>query len=94
MIRLVIILLMSVIGGDNLILISFLNWIANLLHGTNFDLSSIQVAWDVLTEAIGFIGYFIPLGPVVVIVSFIAATYAWRLLVSIFKLLWSIIPLL
>lgn len=94
MIRLVIIQLMSVIGGDNLILISFLNWIANLLHGTNFDLSSIQVAWDVLTEAIGFIGYFIPLGPVVVIVSFIAATYAWRLLVSIFKLLWSIIPLL
>lgn len=94
MIRLVIILLMSVIGGDNLILISFLNWIANLLHGTDFDLSSIQVAWDVLTEAIGFIGYFIPLGPVVVIVSFIAATYAWRLLVSIFKLLWSIIPLL
>lgn len=94
MIRLVIIQLMSVIGGDNLILISFLNWIANLLHGTNFDLSSIQVAWDVLTEAIGFIGYFIPLGPVVVIVSFIATTYAWRLLVSIFKLLWSIIPLL
>lgn len=94
MIRLVIIQLMSVIGGDNLILISFLNWIANLLHGTNFDLSSIQVAWDVLIEAIGFIGYFIPLGPVVVIVSFIAATYAWRLLVSIFKLLWSIIPLL
>lgn len=94
MILLVIIQLMSVIGGDNLILISFLNWIANLLHGTNFDLSSIQVAWDVLTEAIGFIGYFIPLGPVVFIVSFIAATYAWRLLVSIFKLLWSIIPLL
>lgn len=94
MIRLVIIQLMSVIGGDNLILISFLNWIANLLHGTNFDLSSIQVAWDVLTEAIGFIGYFIPLGPVVVIVSFIAATYAWRLLVSFFKLLWSVIPLL
>lgn len=94
MIRLVIIQLMSVIGGDNLILISFLNWIANLLHGTNFDLSSILVAWDVLTEAIGFIGYFIPLGPVVVIVSFLAATYAWRLLVSIFKLLWSIIPLL
>lgn len=94
MIRLVIIQLMSVIGGDNLILISFLNWIANLLHGTNFDLSSIQVAWDVLTEAIGFIGYFIPLGPVVVIVSFLAATYAWRLLVSFFKLLWSVIPLL
>lgn len=94
MIRTAIIPLMSVIGGDNLIIITFLNWIANLLHGTNFDLSSIQVAWDVLTEAIGFIGYFIPLGPVVVIVSFLAATYAWRLLVSIFKLLWSIIPLL
>ena len=94
MIRMVIIPLMSVIGGDNLIVITFLNWIANLLHGTNFDLSSIQVAWDILTETIGFIGYFIPLGPVVVIVSFIAATYAWRLLVSVLKLLWSIIPLL
>ena len=89
-----IILLMSVIGGDLMIIITFLNWIANLLHGTNFDLSSIQVAWDVLTEAVGFIGYFIPLGPVVVIVSFLAATYAWRLLVSFFKLLWSVIPLL
>lgn len=77
-----------------MLIITFINWIANLLHGTNFDLSSFQVAWDVLTEAIGFIGYFIPLGPVVVIVSFIGATYAWRLLVSFFKLLWSIIPML
>lgn len=64
-----------------------------MLHGTNFDLSSIHVAWDILTEALGFIGYFIPLGPVVVIITFIASTYVWRLLVSIFKLLWSVIPM-
>ncbi len=77
-----------------MIVITFLAWIANFLHGTNFDLTSLKVSWDILTETIGFIGYFIPLGPVVVIVSFIAATYAWRLLVSVLKLLWSIIPLL
>lgn len=64
-----------------------------MLHGTNFDLSSIQVAWDILTEALVFIGYFIPLGPVVVIITFIVGTYAWRLLVSILKLLWSVIPM-
>lgn len=77
-----------------MIVITFLNWIGNLLHGTNFDLTSIQVAWDIFTEAIGFIGYFIPLGPVVVIITFLVGTYVWRLLVSILKLLWSIIPIL
>lgn len=77
-----------------MIVITFLNWIANMLHGTNFDLSSIQVAWDIFTEALGFIGYFIPLGPVVVIFTFLVGTYVWRLLVSILKLLWSIIPIL
>ena len=76
-----------------MIVITFLNWIGNMLHGTNFDLSSIQVAWDILTEALGFIGYFIPLGPVVVIITFLVGTYAWRLLVSILKLLWSVIPM-
>lgn len=77
-----------------MIVITFLNWIGNMLHGTNFDLSSIQVAWDIFTESIGFIGYFIPLGPVVVIITFLVGTYVWRLLVSVLKLLWSIIPIL
>ncbi len=77
-----------------MIVITFINWVANLLYGTQFDISSIKTSFDVLTEAIGFIGYFIPMGPVIVILTFILATYAYRLAVSILKLLWSIIPLL
>ena len=68
-----------------MIVITFLNWVANLLHGTQFD---------ILTEAIGFIGYFIPMGPVIVILGFLIGTYVYRLIVSVLKLLWSIIPLL
>lgn len=75
-----------------MLLITFINWISNLLHGTNFDISSLQASWDVITEAIGFIGYFIPLGPVVVCLTFVFSTYAFRLLVSVIKLLWSLIP--
>lgn len=44
-----------------MIVITFLNWVANLLHGTQFDISSITTSFDILTEAIGFIGYFIPI---------------------------------
>ena len=44
-----------------MIVITFLNWVANLLHGTQFDISSITTSFDILTEAIGFIGYFIPM---------------------------------
>lgn len=41
-----------------------------------------------------FIGYFIPMGPVIVILGFLIGTYVYRLIVSVLKLLWSIIPLL
>ena len=67
---------------------------ASLLYGTQLDMSSIVMSFDILTEAIGFIGYFIPMGPVVVIITVLIATYGYRLVVSILKLLWSIIPLL
>ncbi len=77
-----------------MIVISFLNWVASLLYGTQFDISSITTSLDILSEAIGFIGYFIPMGPVIVILTFLIATYAYRLIVSVLKLLWSIIPLL
>ena len=56
-----------------MIVITFLNWVANLLHGTQFDISSITTSFDILTEAIGFIGYFIPMGPVIVILGFLIA---------------------
>lgn len=75
-----------------MLIITLINWISNLLHGTNFDLSSLQASWDVITEAIGFIGYFIPLGPVVVCLTFVFATYAFRLLVSSINLLKYLIP--
>ena len=77
-----------------MIVISFLNWVASLLYGTQFDISSITTSLDILSEAIGFIGYFIPMGPVIVILTFLISTYAYRLIVSVLKLLWSIIPLL
>lgn len=77
-----------------MIVITFLNWVANLLHGTQFDISSITTSFDILTEAISFIGYFIPMGPVIVILGFLIGTYVYRLIVSVLKLLWSIIPLL
>ncbi len=77
-----------------MIVITFLNWVASLLYGTQLDMSSIVMSFDILTEAIGFIGYFIPMGPVVVIITVLIATYGYRLVVSILKLLWSIIPLL
>lgn len=77
-----------------MIVISFLNWVASLLYGTQFDISSITTSLDILSEAISFIGYFIPMGPVIVILTFLIATYAYRLIVSVLKLLWSIIPLL
>ncbi len=77
-----------------MIVITFLNWVASLLYGTQLDMSSIVMSFDILTEAIGFIGYFIPMGPVVVIITVLIATYGYRLVVSVLKLLWSIIPLL
>lgn len=77
-----------------MIVITFLNWVASLLYGTQLDMSSIVMSFDILTEAIGFIGYFIPMGPVVVIITVLIATYGYRLVVSFLKLLWSIIPLL
>ena len=77
-----------------MLVITFINWVASLLHGTQFDISAITQSFDILTESIGFIGYFIPMGPVIVILTFLIGTYAWRLTVSLLKLLWSIIPLL
>ena len=77
-----------------MIVITFLNWVSSLLYGTQLDMSSIVMSFDILTEAIGFIGYFIPMGPVVVIFTVLNLTYSYRLIVSVLKLLWSIIPLL
>lgn len=77
-----------------MIVITFLNWVASLLYGTQLDMSSIVMSFDILTEAIGFIGYFIPMGPVVVIFTVLNLTYAYRLVVSLLRVLWSIIPLL
>ena len=77
-----------------MIVITFLNWVANLLHGTQFDISSITTSFDILTEAIGLIAYFIPMGTVIVIIGFLIGTYIYKLIVSVLKLLWSIIPLL
>lgn len=77
-----------------MIVITFLNWVASLLYGTQLDMSSIVMSFDILTEAIGFIGYFIPIGPIVVIITVLNFSYAYRLVVSLLKLLWSIIPLL
>lgn len=77
-----------------MIVITFLNWVANLLHGTQLDFSSIVMSLDILTEAIGFIGYFIPMGPILVIITVLNISYTYRLVVSFLKLLWSIIPLL
>ena len=77
-----------------MIVITFLNWVASLLYCTQLDMSSIVMSFDILTEAIGFIGYFIPMGPVLVIFTVLNLTYAYRLVVSLLRVLWSIIPLL
>ncbi|MGN0532746.1 MAG: hypothetical protein ACI4IK_00125 [Eubacterium sp.] len=77
-----------------MLIISFINWVASLLYGTNLDFSSILDSFDILTEVIGFIGYFIPMGPLLVCFGIIVSTYAYRLVVSVLKLLWSILPIL
>ena len=78
-----------------MIVITFLNWVASLLYGTQLDMSSIVMSFDILTEAIGFIGYFIPMGPVVVIFTVLNLTYCSHLLIfenSLFHITGQMLP--
>ncbi|MFR2052122.1 MAG: hypothetical protein ACLS3L_00650 [Eubacterium sp.] len=77
-----------------MIIIQFINYICQMFEGTNITLTDLYQGFDVLKEAIGFISFFIPMQPIITCVGIIVASYSWRLFVSLFKMLWSVIPLL
>lgn len=77
-----------------MIIIQLINYIAQMFEGTNITLTDLYQGFDILKEAVGFISFFIPMQPIITCFGIIVATYTWRLVVSFFKMLWSVIPLL
>lgn len=77
-----------------MLIIQFINYIAQIFEGTNIDLTAVMQGFDTLGEVIGFISFFIPMQPVITCIGIVIASYGWRLLVSFFKMLWSVIPFL
>lgn len=77
-----------------MLIIQLISYIAQVFEGTNITLTDLYQGFDILKEAVGFISFFIPMQPIITCFGIIAATYVWRLAVSFFKMLWSVIPLL
>lgn len=77
-----------------MLIIQLINFIVQVFEGTHIDVAAILQGFDVLGEAVGFISFFIPMQPILTCFGIIVLTYVWRLVVSFFKMLWSVIPLL
>lgn len=77
-----------------MLIIQLINYICQIFEGTNITFTDIYQGFDILKEAICFISFFIPMQPIITCFGIVCLTYVWRLAVSFFKMLWSVIPLL
>lgn len=77
-----------------MVVIDFIIWAAGFFAGTDFTLDVPAEFWDTLNNIFAFIGYFIPLGTVKAIFLISLALMSVRIMISTFKTLWAIIPIL
>lgn len=76
-----------------MVIIQFIYWFSNLLHGTNFSLSVPDEFWSTIQSVISFVAYFIPLQPIITIIELSLALMAVRVLISILITLWRVLPI-
>lgn len=78
-----------------MVIINFLWWIYSLLKGSNIDVVLPgSDFWELLNNIMGFIGLILPLGTVKAIVTVVISLATFRVIISLLKTLWAIIPLI
>ncbi len=78
-----------------MIIINLLWWVYSLLQGSNIDV--ILPGSDFLelfSNIMSFIGLVLPLGTVKAIIIVVISLASFRVIISLFKTLWAIIPLI
>ena len=76
-----------------MIIISFINWICGILSGTHLNFTFDGSVFNAISGAIDFISWVLPMDTILFCFTITIATMAWRLIVSILRTIWSIIPL-
>lgn len=77
-----------------MLVINLMQWVLSLLSGTHFDVNFDGSITGVVLSCYQLIAYILPMDTVAAIILISLALYAFRLIISILKALWSVIPIL
>uniref|UniRef100_UPI003FEFECD9 hypothetical protein n=1 Tax=Pseudoruminococcus massiliensis TaxID=2086583 RepID=UPI003FEFECD9 len=77
-----------------MLVINLMKWVLSLLSGSHFDIDFNGSITGVVLSCYQLIAYILPMDTVAAIILISLSLYAFRLVVSILKALWSVIPIL
>lgn len=77
-----------------MLIINLMQWVLSLLSGTHFDIDFNGSITGVVLSCYQLVAYILPMDTVAAIILISLSLYAFRLVVSILKALWSVIPIL
>lgn len=77
-----------------MLVINLMKWVLSLLSGSHFDIDFNGSITGVVLSCYQLISYILPMDTVAAIILISLSLYAFRLVVSILKALWSVIPIL
>lgn len=77
-----------------MLIINLMKWVLSLLSGSHFDIDFNGSITGVVLSCYQLIAYILPMDTVAAIILISLSLYAFRLVVSILKALWSVIPIL
>lgn len=77
-----------------MLVINLMKWVLSLLSGSHFDIDFNGSITGVVLLCYQLIAYILPMDTVAAIILISLSLYAFRLVVSILKALWSVIPIL
>lgn len=77
-----------------MLIINLMKWVLSLLSGSHFDIDFNGSITGVVLSCYQLIAYILPMDTVAAIILISLSLYAFRLVISILKALWSVIPIL
>lgn len=77
-----------------MLVINLMKWVLSLLSGSHFDIDFNGSITGVVLSCYQLIAYILPMDTVAAIILISLSLYAFRLIISILKALWSVIPIL
>ena len=78
-----------------MVIINMLWWIYSFLQGSNIEVVLPgSDFFELFSNIMGFVGLVLPLGTVKTIISIVISLATFRVIISLFKTLWAIIPLI